>query len=173
MNKDFQRLYQEMCREPQVSYDRLQQILRELRRAGDFNDDLLEAITRESAKRDWRCVNLLVGIVHWNPEPRFTPLLCELLDNHRAEVNVEVIADTLDYLEDGRAVPALVRALNYFVPGDDSYRFNKKVLSALARTGSPEAVEGLNSALQSSEVEIRETAREELASLRPASGATG
>lgn len=151
-----------MCGEPQVSYARLQEILQGMKTLGNFNDDLLEVMHTQLAEQNWRCVDLLVGIIHWNPNRKFTSLLCDLLDNHKENVNIEDIADTLDYIHDERSVPSLINALDYYVPGDDDRHFNKKLLYALARIGSEEAIAGLKLAAQSQEEEIRETARQEL-----------
>lgn len=105
------RLFAEMCGQPQISYERLKAILGELRSIDGLTDELYAAIEESFKNREWRCLNLLISIIHWNPDRRFTPILCELLDHHATNINVEDIADTLDYLEDERAVPALIRAV--------------------------------------------------------------
>jgi len=166
MTEDFSRLYREMCGEPQISYQRLQEILRAMRMAGECNDQLFEAIQENYAAHNWRCLGLLVGIIHWNPDPRFTPILCDLLDNHKAHVSAEDIADTLDYIQDARAVPSLIRSLDYYEPGDEDRNLNKKIIHALANIGNDEAIEGLRLAAQNPDEQIRITAERELARLK-------
>ena len=76
---------------------------------------------------------------------------------------MEGIADAFWDLSDEESVPSLIRALDHHVIGDDlSFHFNNKVIWALARIGTKEALEGINLALTSSEPEIRRAAKREL-----------
>ena len=63
-------------------------------------------------------------------------------------------------------MPALVRALDYYEPGDDDRNVNKKIIYALARIGTKEAIEGLHLATQNSDEQIRTTAERELTRVR-------
>jgi hypothetical protein len=136
----------------------------DLRRTqGDLSDDILRALEERFAERDWGSLCQLVWIVQCFPDHKFTPLLCTLFDNFRAHVDMESIADAFLDLNDERSVPSLIRALDHHLVGDDlAFHFNKKVIYALARIGTSEALEGINLALTSSEPAIRRAAKREL-----------
>jgi hypothetical protein len=166
MNESFRRLYAEICGEPQISYERLQQVYRELRTIGDFRHDLLHAMEEQSARQNWGCLHRLIFAVHICPDKVFTPLLCKLLDHQKERGFSESVADALIDIGDERSVPSLIGSLDYYEPGDDDRNFNKKVLHALARIKTEAALGGLRAALQNSDEQIREAAALELSRLR-------
>lgn len=128
-----------------------------------LSDDILAALQEQFTRRDWGALCRLVWVVQCFPDSSFTPLLCDLFDNYRDEVDMEGLADAFWDLRDERSVPALIRALNHYLAGDElSFHFNKKVIYALARIGTKEALEGIKSAMNSAEAKIRDAARQEL-----------
>ncbi len=78
---------------------------------------------------------------------------------------MEAIADMLFDIRDERSIPSLVGALAYYVEGDGSYNFNVKLIDALKRIGTEDAVEGIKHALRSENEIIKEAAEEALESL--------
>jgi hypothetical protein len=133
------------------------------RSSGDLTDDILSALGEGLVRREWGALCRLVWLVQCFPDRKFTPLLCEMFDNYRDSVDMEGLADAFWDLNDERAVPSLIGGLDYYVAGDDlSFHFNKKVIHALSRIGTREAIEGIKTALGSPEPEIRRAAEQEL-----------
>jgi hypothetical protein len=87
------------------------QLLTELRQVGDFSDDLLQAMHEQLQAKNWTALTRLVHVIFLTPNRKFTPLLCDLLDNHRYDGYVEEIADVLIDIKDERSVPSMIRAL--------------------------------------------------------------
>ncbi len=166
MNQEFQELCKSVC-ESRISTSKF---LAELKLIGDFSDDLLEAMNKHKAAQDWSCLFRLIFAVQEFPSCKFTPLLCDLLDNYKQHGYSENIVDALYDIRDERCVPSLIRALDHYEPGDEDRHFNKKVLYVLARIGTDDAIKGLRLALQSPEEQIRETAEDELARIQTSSG---
>jgi hypothetical protein len=166
MNESFRRLYREICGEPQISYDRLQQVYRELKTIGDFRHDLLDAMGEQLERQNWGCLHRLIFAVHVCPDKIFTSLLCQLLDHQKEHGFSESAADALIDIGDERSVPSLISSLDYYEPGDDDRNFNKKILHALAGIKTEAAMGGLRAALDNPDEQIREAAALELARLR-------
>lgn len=158
MTAKFQVLHKQVC-ESEISTS---EFLSSLKGLPDFSDDLLEAMREELQKENWSCLFRLIFAVQEFPNRKFTPLLIDLLDNHRERGYSENIADALFDIRDERSVPALVRALDYYESGDDDRNLNKKVIYALGRIGTKEAIDGLQLAMQNAEEEIRMAAEAEL-----------
>jgi hypothetical protein len=159
MNRDFQRLYEALVEERIDT----SQFLREVKSLGDYSDDLLEALNSQLKEGNRRNLSKLIWAVEGVPDRKFTPLLCELLDKHRYDGYMEALADMLSDIRDEKSVPCLIRALDYYVEGDGSNNFNIKLLFALDRIGTTEALDGIKLALHSPKELIRETAKEFLA----------
>jgi len=129
----------------------------------DLSDDILAALQEQFDRRNFGALCRLVWVIQCFPDHKFTPLLCDLFENYRNEVDMEGIADAFLQLNDERSVPSLIHALNHYVAGDDmAFHFNKKVIYALSRIGTSEAIEGIKSALTSSEGQISNAAKQEL-----------
>lgn len=129
----------------------------------DYSEDLLRALEEQVGHRNWRMVDALIIPIHWRPSRIFTPVLCKLLDQHRSDVNIEDVAETLYVLRDERATPCVVAALNHFVPGDEDFHFNRKCIRTLCAIGTPEAIEVVNQMRDSPEDPIRDEAMRVLA----------
>jgi hypothetical protein len=160
MNETFQSFYENLC-EPKF-FD-LTKMLEILRPAGDFSDDLLTAMEARLEKKDWPCLCRLIWIACWFPSNKLTPLLCEVLENHRHDVLMEAVADALFDLQDERSITCLTTALEHRVSGDDDLHFNRKLVIALENIGTPAALIGLRKAAESPHELIR---KEALAALR-------
>src|SRR6266508_2394228 len=113
----------------------------------------------------WKNLGRLMWAVSLVPEHRFTPLLCELLDNHRYDAYMEALADSLMEIADERSVPSITRALNYHVYGDDGRHFNRTLINALHKIGTREAIDGIKQARDSDNELIRSHAEEFLSRL--------
>jgi hypothetical protein len=106
MDSAFKKIYDELTGEPQVSYERFHQLLKELKHMGDVSDDLLEGIREQFRNESWGGLVRLICAIHSSPSSKFVPLLCDLLDNHKDREIAEQIIDTLDEICDERSIPA-------------------------------------------------------------------
>lgn len=158
MNRQFQELYKRLD-EGEITPS---QFLAELKSAGDYSEDLLALLRRHLADGNRTALSRLVWAIQWVPSPVFTPLLCDLLDNHRYDGYMEAVADMLFDIRDERSIPAIKRALDYHVQGDGSYNFNVKLLCALEKIGTGEAVEAIEQARRAGNEIISEAAEEAL-----------
>lgn len=128
--------------------------------------DILSAMNENYAREDWNALCSLTWLVQCYPDQKFTPLLCELLNNSHDDVYMEAIADAFWDVADERSIPTMIRALDYYVAGDDDRHFSRKLIHALAKIKTKEAIEGLHIASQNSDELIRQEAQRELDSLR-------
>jgi hypothetical protein len=127
----------------------------------DFKAGLREAIEVQALQKNWGCLLRLIWVLERFPDKDLVPLLSNLLDARENDIYMEEVVDALNIMLDERAVGALKRAMSYRMPGDDlSFHFNMKVLSALTRIGSDEAMAVVSEALQSPEEPIRAFAKE-------------
>jgi len=140
MKDRFNELYDEISGEPQISYERLQQVMREIRTLGDISDDLLEAINEQCDRKNWGALFRLIGIIHYSPSKKFTRILCEILDNHKEQGIAENVVDALFSIEDESSILALTRSLDYYEPGDDDRHLNRKIIDTLLKIGTPDAI---------------------------------
>ena len=140
MKDRFNELYDEISGEPQISYERLQQVMREIRTLGDISDDLLEAINEQFDRKNWGALFRLIGIIHYSPSKKFTRILCEILDNHKEQGIAENVVDALFSVEDESSILALTRSLDYYEPGDDDRHLNRKIIDTLLKIGTPDAI---------------------------------
>lgn len=155
-DRNFQHLTEQLLTEKITTTE----FLNVLESWGDYSDDLLAALEAQRARENWLGVSRLVTAVMWVPFRKFTPFICDLLDHHRRDGYMETLADLLVDLYDERSVPSILGALDYYVWGDDSRHFNRKLVEALDRIDTPEAVEGIRLAARSPHELIREEAGE-------------
>jgi HEAT repeat protein len=156
MNEQFQRLYGQLIREEIDT----SQFLTELRLIGDYGEDLLAAMREQYDRQDRKNLGRLMWAVSLVPDGRFTPLLCELLDNQRYDAYMEALADSLMEIADERSVPCIIKALNYHVSGDDGRHFNRTLMNALYKIATKEAIDGIKNARNSNDELIRSHAEE-------------
>ena len=90
------------------------------------------------------------------------PLFCELLDYHRHDGYMEEVAQLSAEIADEQMIPSLIRALDYEVASDPDYHFNRWLVSALCKIGTPAAIEGIKIAARSPFELVREEAEEYL-----------
>lgn len=166
MTTEFRTLYEQVC-ESRISTSEFLSRLKLLR---DFSDALLELLVAELKNENWSCLFKLIFAVQAFPNRKFTPVLTDLLDNHKERGYSENIADALFDIRDNRSVPALVRTIDYYESGDDDRNLNKKVIYALGTIGTKEAIEGLRFVTRNSDEQIRRVAAAELARLGLTSG---
>ena len=140
MKDRFNELYDEISGEPQISYERIQRVMREIRTLGDISDDLLEAINEQFDRKNWGALFRLIGIIHYSPSKKFTRILCEILDNHKEQGIAENVVDALFSIEDESSILALTRSLDYYEPGDDDRHLNRKIIDTLLKIGTPDAI---------------------------------
>ena len=106
MSKRFRSLHQQLIAR-QISPG---QFLDELKSTDDFSDDLLEAIREQIAAQDWSGLNDIIHAIFLiPPDPKFTEVLCELLDNRKYDGYLEAVADALIDISDERSVPCIIR----------------------------------------------------------------
>jgi HEAT repeat protein len=99
------------------------------------------------------------------PDRSFTPLLCELLENHKYDAYMEALADSLMEIADEESVPCIIKALNYHVSGDDGRHFNRTLMNALYKIAIKEAIDGIKNARNSNDELIRSHTEEFLSRL--------
>lgn len=75
---------------------------------------------------------------------------------------MEAVADALLIIKDERSVSSIIKALDYYVDGDEGYHFNRKLVIALENIGTEEALNGVRRAVENPRVFIREDALEVL-----------
>ncbi len=127
----------------------------------EFKAALREAIEAQVPQKNWGCLLRLIWVLERFPDKDLVPLLSNLLDARENDVYMEEVVDALNIMLDERAVGALKRAMSYRMPGDDlAFHFNRKVINALARIGSDEAMTVVSEALESPEEPIRAFAKE-------------
>ena len=100
MNERFAAVYAKLIN-PKVSWDEPIKVLRSI---GDFSDDLVAAIKEQIEAQNHVALTRLVHTVFLTANNKFTPFLCELLDNYRYDGLLEAIADVLIDIKDERAV---------------------------------------------------------------------
>jgi hypothetical protein len=137
MKEEFQRVYSAFDR----SLISPSQFLSALGSLDDFSDDLLAVMQEELDKQNWGRLTILIWAIASVPDRKFTPLLCTLLDEHRHDEYLEAIADAMFDIRDERSVRSLTAALDHSVRGDDDRHFNRKLIAALARIGTDDAIE--------------------------------
>jgi hypothetical protein len=122
-------------------------------------EDLLAALEQAVSAGDWGEVCRLT----WTAQPlrsrKFTSIMCEILDNHKNGHTFEAAVDALMSIRDPSSVPALVRAVDYHLDGDDGFHINQKILNILFAIRTNEAIAGLRLATRSSEEIISDAAR--------------
>jgi hypothetical protein len=159
MNELFSQAYKKLCEEHQSVNDFLLMV----RGIADLESNLLDALEEARTNEDWGCICKLLWVVERRPSRKFTLFLSDLLDNSRHDVFMEALVDALTLIKDERSVPSLLRALNYYVVGDDlAYHFNRKVIQALANIGTEDAIEGIRKALSDPREPIRAEAEKTL-----------
>jgi hypothetical protein len=161
MNERFRDIYPRLIDEKVSTLE----LIEELKQIGDFSDDLLQALRDQLKAGNETALVRLVHVMFLTPDRKFTPMLCDLLDNHRYERYMEAIADLLMDIRDERAVPAIVRALDHFVESDDDSHFNRKLIIALKYIGTPEAISAIRLTLTSPKALVRGDAEDALKSL--------
>jgi hypothetical protein len=159
MNEEFQSLYRQLIDEEIDTT----QFLAELKSIANYSDDLLAAIQEQYNRQHWRNLAKLIWAVSSAPERRFTPLLCDLLENHPYDGYMEALADSLLEIADENSVPCITRSLNYRVHGDDGRHFNRALINVLYKIGTPDAIEGIKQANASSDELVRSHAEDFLA----------
>ena len=112
---------------------------------------------------DWgRFEQYVVAAMH-HPDPRYVPILCPVLqrqDSQREQRRHR--RPLLDEIADPRSVPFLVEAMWWKPDWDEYLQLAKKCVWALARIGTPEAIEALRDAATVGSDILREEAQYEL-----------
>lgn len=158
MMKEFELIYRQACE----GLIPVSEFLSRLKLLPEFSDDLLAALLEEREKEDWSCLFKLIFAVQAFPSRKFTPVLIELLDEHKDQGYSESLADAFFDIQDERSVTAMVRAIDHYEPGDDDRNFNKKLIYALANIGTEQAIDGIRVAAQNADEQIRSAAEQEL-----------
>ena len=105
-------------------------------------EDLLRDLQQGVSSKDWGEVCKLIWTAQRLRSRKFTPILCDILDNHKNEFTFEAAVDGLMGIRDPSSVPALVRAVEYHQDSDDGFHINEKILNTLFAIRNDEAIEG-------------------------------
>jgi hypothetical protein len=119
-------------------------------------------LSTSAEEEDWgRFSRYVVAAMH-HPDRSYVPILCSVLDRQLPEVNNEDVVSLLDGIADPRSVPCLVKAMWWEPDWDEYLQLAKKCVWALARIGTPEAIEALRDAATVGSDILREEAQYEL-----------
>lgn len=132
----------------------------EVKRFNDFANDLLVTIEHYSKLKNTFVLTNLIWTIQYCPSPKFTEVLCFLLENQPESSYLEAIIDALHDIKDEKSIQSLKKVLNHYEAGDDDFAFNRKVLWALERIGTKEAFDAVKTALDNENEIIREMAEE-------------
>ena len=114
-----------------------------LREARDLEPCIAAGLraTRESG--DWLAFETYVIAAQTHPSPSYTETLCAVLDERHEDINNEDIVDALNEGQDPAAVPSLRRAVTWVPDTDEFGQQPRKVVWALNRIGTPEAMQAI------------------------------
>lgn len=160
---NFNSLVKQLCEA--TNYNQIQVVYAEidsLAKKVDISDELCKALQEQLLAKNWLGLGRLIFIVQRHPKSKYTPVLCNLLDNYREDIFMEAIVDAFLFINDPESVPSLIRALNYRLPGDADRHFNRKIVIALSKIGTEAAVEGIKKALKHSNKLVKEEATKRL-----------
>lgn len=155
MNENFRRCYLEFS-QGKISARDFRSCLKGARYT---DEDLVEALSDCIALQDWKKATVVIWLMQETPSRLFTPLLCELLERREDDDYLEAIADALIDIRDENSVASILKSLNYYIHGDPDCHFNRKLLAALSKIGTPVALQGIKQALDSEEEIIRREAQ--------------
>lgn len=143
-NFRFNILYRQLCNEEISGTDYLDNLslLKDC-----LNEDLLEAIEDRKQFQDWETLCVLIWGIQRFPNEGFISPLCDLLENRYNDDLLEAVVDAFFEIGDQKAIPSLVKALTYEIPGDDDFNFNKKCLDAILKCGTKKDIAELRRTL--------------------------
>ena len=119
-------------------------------------------LSTSAEEEDWgRFGRYVVAAMH-HPGKSYVPVLCSVLSRQLSEVNNEDVVSLLDDITDPRSVPFLVEAMWWTPDWDEYQQLAKKCVWALARIGTPDALEALRDAASVGSDILREEAQYEL-----------
>jgi hypothetical protein len=111
-----------------------------LREQRDVAPCVAEGLKRTRAEGDWLGFELFMHVAASHPSRAYTQTLCEVLDEHRDDMDAEGIVDALDPIKDPAAVPALRRTLRWIPDWDEYGQMARKAVWALHSINTPEAI---------------------------------
>jgi hypothetical protein len=110
-----------------------------LRAQSGLEPCIAEGLRRARAAEDWLGFELYAMAALEHPSPSYTPMLCDVLDQRREDMDSEVLIDALDPIADPAAVDCLRRAVTWIPDWDEYGQLARKAVYALDRIGTPEA----------------------------------
>ena len=121
-----------------------------------------DGLRRCADAEDWSRFEQYVYVASRHPDPRYVDVLCHALLRHDLNVSFDDIVVALGEIADPRSVPFLVDAMWWRPDWDEYLQLAKKCVWALARIGTPEAIEALRDAATVGSDILREEAQYEL-----------
>lgn len=121
---------------------------------------LLNELHRQAELDDAGKLFRLLWTISLSPSTIFIPALCTLLEDKKGNYYIEAVVDAMHIVADPTSVSYLRSALGRYEPWDQDFTFNRKILWALERIGTPEALEVISSTLKNEHTRIRDTAEE-------------
>jgi hypothetical protein len=104
---------------------------------------IAESLRSTRERGDWLGFELYVIAAQHHPSAAYTETLCAVLDERREDINNEDIVDALNEGQDPAAVPCLRRAVRWVPESDEFGQQPRKVVWALQRIGTPEALDAI------------------------------
>jgi HEAT repeat protein len=109
----------------------------------DLEPCIADGLQRNRDAGDWNGWERYVIAALSHPSRSYTQTLCAVLDERREDLNNEDIVDALGEGQDPAAVPVLRRTVRWVPDSDEFGQLSRKVVWALARIGTPEALDAI------------------------------
>jgi HEAT repeat protein len=123
---------------------------------------IAEGLVRSASSEDWSSFERYLLAASRHPDRSMTSVLCEVLTRQLDDVNNEDIVDVLGIIADPAAVECLGEAMWRQPPWDEYRNLAVKAVWALAKIGTPEALDVLRDAASTGPAEVREAAAHKL-----------
>lgn len=108
-----------------------------------LENELYEIMQQAMASKNWQELKNIIFLVQEISDPRFVPLLCELLGYEQFDL-MEGIADALYDLNSEKAVPYIIKTLmDYNIDEDSGHHLRLKLVEILEFLKTEEAISGL------------------------------
>jgi hypothetical protein len=114
-----------------------------LRDERDLEPCIAEGLRVNREAGDWLAFEKYVVAAQRHPSPSYTETLGAVLDERHEDINNEDIIDALNDAQDPAAVPSLRRAVTWVPDTDEFGQQPRKVVWALGRIGTPEAIDAI------------------------------
>ena len=145
-----------------LSPENLRQARELLAHQKDGDSVLQQFLETAYREQDWNAMQSLVACAFAKPSDVYVPILCNLLESANPELNIEDVANLLGEIASSDSVFTLSNLVERDFPSDEGHFVNQKIIWALGKIRTPEAIQVLHKAAQSQTETIREEAERQL-----------